>query len=95
MEAIEYQMNIYGEFEPQVPLCKLPKKIKTPTPEGYASIPGTGPSCETCKTCKHLHKRPYTAGSYHKCSLMAHKWTGGRKSDVLVNSPACRKWEVK
>jgi hypothetical protein len=97
MDAKEYQMNIFGEFEEPVAFNKfpIPKKVRTPTPTGYAGIPGKGPSGESCKTCKHLHKRPHTAGSYHKCSLMSHTWTGGRKTDVIVKSPACQKWEPK
>lgn len=98
MEAKQYQMNIFGELEDVSPFHKLPapKKARVdPKPSGYAATPGTGPSCETCRTCKHLHKRPYTEGSYHKCSLMAHTWTGGRKTDILVKSLACHKWEPK
>jgi hypothetical protein len=97
MDAKELQMNIYGEFEEPIPFYKLPlpKKVKTPTPSGYAGIPGKGPEGATCRTCNHLYKREHTAGNYHKCSLMSHKWTGGRKTDVLVKSPACQRWEPK
>lgn len=59
---------------------------------GYAAPPGSGPTGETCRTCKHLvHKR--MAGTYLKCELMRSVWTGGGGTDVKAKSPACSQWE--
>lgn len=69
-----------------------PKKRKSRA-RGYAWPPGSGPEGETCKTCKHCVRRAFTAGTYHKCLLMRASWTGGKSSDILVRSPACRMWE--
>jgi hypothetical protein len=63
-----------------------------PIPSGYAASPGTGPEGETCGSCKHLF-RNQLAKTYLKCSLMRACWTGGRKTDVLSRSPACKFWE--
>jgi hypothetical protein len=72
---------------------KMPRKrSKDPTPAGYAGQPGTGPTGETCKTCKHLF-RNRMAKTYLKCGLLKAEWTGGRKTDILASSPACRLWE--
>ncbi len=59
---------------------------------GYAASPGTGPAGETCGSCEH-HHRNQMAKTYHKCALMRAIWTGGAKTDILVRSPACSKWE--
>lgn len=61
-------------------------------PKGYAASPGTGPKDETCKMCRHLHRKQM-AKTYLKCKLTQKTWTGGRGSDVLAGSPACRFWE--
>lgn len=62
-------------------------------PRGYARQPGTGPEGETCKTCRHKTYVTF-AKSYPKCALTQASWTRGRRSDILVNSPACEKWEA-
>lgn len=63
-------------------------------PRGYFYPPGTGPADETCGSCEHLvHKR--MSKSYPKCGLNEAKWTGGRGSDVLVKSPACKYWKAR
>ncbi len=69
----------------------LLKKRKDPRPQGYAASPGTGPEGETCGSCAH-HAVRHLAKDYHKCELMRQAWTGGRKTDILVRSPACAKW---
>lgn len=61
-------------------------------PNGYAAPPGTGPAGETCKTCKHIARIEY-AKTYLKCRANAGRWTGGRATDILAGSPACRLWE--
>ena len=66
-------------------------KRKDPEPAGYAAPPGTGPEGETCASCRHYVRREF-AKTYLKCGLNAAKWTGGRKTDVLARSPACRLW---
>lgn len=62
-------------------------------PRGYAGMPGAGPEGEKCKTCRHLTYNQ-CAKAYPKCGLMMRVWTGGRGTDILVNSPACEKWEA-
>jgi hypothetical protein len=70
------------------------KKRSNTKAKGYAARPGTGPDGEKCKTCRHIFGNKMGSGRvFWKCSLMKHCWTGGRGSDVLVNSPACGKWE--
>jgi hypothetical protein len=64
---------------------------KDPKPKGYAAAPGTGPSDETCGSCGN-HSIVHQAKTYHKCALMRQTWTGGRATDILVRSPACKLW---
>lgn len=61
-------------------------------PRGYVAMPGTGPEGETCKTCRHLCRKQMSK-VYLKCGLNSARWTGGRGSDVLSRSPACKLWE--
>lgn len=61
--------------------------------KGYAATPGTGPSRETCKTCKHIMRKSM-AKTYLKCGLMKPFWTGGPGSDIRAKSPACKQWEA-
>lgn len=70
------------------------RRRKDPTPKGYAAVPGTGPSGETCRSCRHMAPQRF-AKTYNKCGLMQSYWTGGRGTDVLARSPACRRWEPK
>lgn len=67
---------------------------KDPVPAGYANIPGTGPKGETCRTCRNLVRVEH-ARTYLKCGLNRAAWTGGRKTDVLANSPACSRWAAE
>jgi hypothetical protein len=64
---------------------------RAPKAKGYAAPPGTGPDGETCGSCGHL-VRKQMAKVYRKCGLMRAHWTGGKGTDVLVASPACRNW---
>jgi hypothetical protein len=59
---------------------------------GYATVPGSGPAGETCKTCKHIVRLRY-ARVYRKCGLMRSFWTHGPGTDIEARSPACRRWE--
>lgn len=62
-------------------------------PRGYAARPGSGPKDETCRSCRHVAYATGTAGSYPKCGLARAAWTRSRKTDILLKSPACEKWE--
>lgn len=57
----------------------------------YAALPGTGPSEETCGSCKHCH-RSYD-GRFRKCDLVRRLWTHGPGTDIKARAPACNKWE--
>lgn len=65
----------------------VPPKERAPK-SGYAALPGTGPTGETCKTCGNHRARQF-AKVYHKCTLTE---TGGATTDIRVSSPACAKW---
>lgn len=76
---------------PESALAKRGPKHKR---HGYAAPPGSGPTGETCKSCKNL-TRKVLAGTFLKCALMSAHWTGGYGTDVLARSPACRRWDKK
>ena len=59
-------------------------------PRGYFYHPGTGPADETCGSCKHI----MAGRRWYKCGLNRARWTGGRGSDILVRSLACKYWEA-
>ena len=59
----------------------------------YPRKPGTGPDGELCKTCAHLFNSRYGAKNYYKCGLMPH--TAGPGTDIVLKSPACRKWRAQ
>ena len=61
---------------------------------GYPSPPGTGPAGETCKTCAHA-VAVRMSKTYWKCARIRDRWTGGRGTDILVGSPACRGWDAR
>jgi len=60
---------------------------------GYASAPGTGPTGETCRSCKHCYFVTPNIRRFYKCRLTP--FTNGPASDVKVRSPACRQWEPR
>jgi hypothetical protein len=60
-------------------------------PRGYAGIPGTGPAGEICGNCAHCVRTP----GYAKCKAALAKWTHGRATDILLNTPACAKWQPR
>jgi hypothetical protein len=70
------------------------RKGKSTEAAGYADVPGTGPEGETCKTCDCLVLKDGYSKRFYKCRLMARVWTGGKKTDVLVRSPACSQWRA-
>jgi hypothetical protein len=69
-----------------------PKRRTTPTPNGYAWTPGSGPDGETCGSCKHSF-RGWGAKVFYKCLLTKSMHTHGRATDVLLKSPACKFFE--
>jgi hypothetical protein len=90
-------LDLFGNLIIEAPPVKRSitgKKRTNTKAKGYADRPGTGPQGETCKSCHHVYPNEMRSGRvFWKCSLMKHCWTGGRGSDVLVNSPACKRWE--
>lgn len=81
-------MDLFGN-DVEIP---MPKKRKDPKPAGYAWKPGTGPDGKMCKDCAHCFKA-YAAGTYYKCQLTKANHTRGRKTDILIRSPACKFFE--
>lgn len=89
------QVGLFGGIEP--PQTYAPKVI-SPKASGYAAAPGSGPEHETCGSCAHCRlRRGQRQGGqtkrYYKCVLMIAPWTFGRASDVLLKSPACKRWQ--
>lgn len=77
------------------PLMILPEHARNQVKRrGHAWLPGTGPTGETCKTCKHYTLRQW-AGTYRKCGLMEKNWTQGPGTDIRAKDPACKFWEAK
>lgn len=68
------------------------KAIKKTVPWGYFHIPGTGPKGETCGTCRHA-VRFHQAKVWYKCGRNEVRWTGGRATDILIKTAACKYWE--
>lgn len=60
-------------------------------PRGYFFHPGTGPVEETCGSCEHCAD----FRRWKKCRLNSGRWTGGRGTDILAGSPACKYWESR
>ncbi len=89
-EAI-HAVNIFGE-----PITLHTRGKHYVQPRGYVCPPGSGPEGETCGTCKHANRQSnYSENkSWIKCGLNRTRWTGGRGTDILARSPACRKWEA-
>lgn len=66
------------------------RRVRQPKANGYAWKPATGPEGETCGSCKHRVRMR----RWSKCGLVRGLWTGGRRTDILVSSPACKRWEA-
>lgn len=79
------------ELPPQTP---TKGRRKDPTPWGYYAPPGTGPDGKHCRDCAYAVLRGGVSGRYYKCAKSRGKWTGGRKTDILLRSPACSGWEA-
>ena len=87
--------DLFGEVPAcqQTPSGRGPKGGKHYVKQcGYVAMPGTGPSGESCGTCKHV-VRGGQVKRFLKCALMRAKWTHSPKTDVLARSPACKRWE--
>ena len=83
--------DLFGEtvvFDESKP---APKR-KDPVPRGHYRPKGTGPTGETCKSCRHLVRKTM-AKTYLKCGLARAIWNGGRASDVRASDAACEGWE--
>lgn len=70
----------------------VPAEFTNRSLRGYADVPGSGPTGETCGTCRHKARLRY-AKTYYKCALQRGYWTHGPGTDIKLRSPACRKWE--
>jgi len=81
-------VTLFGQ-EPDVPV-RGKHYIR---PDGYADVPGKGPAGQTCRTCRFL-TRVGRSRRYPKCELARAGWSSTRRTDVLVNSPACRLWQA-
>lgn len=79
------------EAQAQSPMGRRGRR-KPVVKAGFAALPGTGPEGETCGSCNHIVRLRYSR-VYPKCRLMERLWTCGPGTDILVRSPACRRWE--
>jgi hypothetical protein len=57
---------------------------------GYARLPGTGPSGESCGSCQHARRVQGGARYFWKCALTVR--TAGPGSDIRKSAPACELW---
>ena len=55
--------------------------------DGHAGTPGTGPSGETCGTCKYLACHRPNKKRYYKCGIG--NITHGPATDIRLKDPAC------
>lgn len=86
--------DLLGDDVPE-PVAASKGKRKDPTPWGYFAPPGTGPDGMRCRDCKFAVTRGNVAGRYHKCLRSKGKWTRGRKTDILLRTPACSGFDLK
>lgn len=85
------QASLFGGVEPAKSYD--PPRQLSPKAAGYAAPPGTGPQGESCGTCMHCRVRTFHDRHFYKCELMVAAWNKDRSSDVVLKSPACRRWE--
>lgn len=85
--------DLFGLDRAMTPQERKMLTRKTTAPKGHAAPIGTGPTGETCGSCRHLY-RNRMAKTYLKCKLRQRFWTGGRGSDVRARDAACRHWEA-
>lgn len=67
---------------------------KGAAPNGYASLPGSGPEGQACRTCQYA-ARIVMSKTIYKCRLMQSAWTNTRRTDILARSPACLCWAAE
>ncbi len=72
----------------------IPRGLKQSKKKGFAWVPGTGPTGQTCKTCRHSVGVRYSK-IFYKCALVRKLWTNSYGTDILLKSPACKYWEKK
>lgn len=60
---------------------------------GYADVPGTGPSGETCQSCAHSCVVFYRGRRLWKCDHTYARWVASIGTGIKARSPACRRWE--
>jgi hypothetical protein len=53
--------------------------------------PGSGPSGETCGSCRNKYRTTGFARTYLKCALVPP--TRGPGTDIRAKTPACARWE--
>jgi len=64
-----------------------------PSRGGHAAKPGTGPSGETCGTCRHrVHTEIDSGKKYQKCMKIRANWTHGPGTDIKKKDKACACW---
>ena len=77
-------------------LQPAPSRQRKPRPAWrglYADVPGTGPTGEKCRTCRHALRIQPSARAFYKCGMARKLWTGGEATDVRLAAPACSRWE--
>lgn len=88
---IEQQLSFEGLGTQQI---HIPPSGSRKVDRAHPSIPGTGPSGYTCKSCTHCYGRDTYGGKrFYKCDLM--RATKGSATDIKLKDPACRRYEVK
>lgn len=81
--------DLWGRDMPEEPLAAPPPKWDF---GGHADAVGSGPSGETCGSCRHLATFGRSTRAWFKCELARYRWTHGRKTDVLKGDAACSRW---
>lgn len=59
----------------------------------YAARPGSGPTDETCRSCRHAYYRQPGTRRFWKCALV--KLPHAPDTDIRLKTPACGRWESK
>lgn len=60
---------------------------------GYAAAPGSGPSAETCGSCRHI--KGVTRNEYASACDIAKRGSFGVAIFISPTSPACCRWEAR
>lgn len=69
--------------------------VGLPKRTGHAAPPGTGPTGESCKTCRFYCRVKYHDKTWLKCGLQEHRWSHCGATDIRASDPACRCWEAR